>query len=248
MIYEMEKEKFILIFILFLLFIFNYSWLDSFLIEKFSYQTRTGIIERVIDGDTIVIDGTKIRLLGINSPEKKEIGFEEAKSFLEKFNGSKVLIENENEKYDLYGRELAYLFFNGENINQKMVEEGFANIYFPNGKTKYYSSFLSAWENCMENQKGICKNIEENCLEINWKPKEDLVQLENICDYSFELTNYSIKDEGRKKFIFNKKQLEKGEIIILNSLNFSEKYVWTKSGDSIFVRDEKNTLIYFDHY
>ena len=65
-----------------MLFAVNYSWIDSALINFFSEQ-ETEIVERVIDGDTIIINNKSIRLLGINSPERGEYYYAEAKAFLE---------------------------------------------------------------------------------------------------------------------------------------------------------------------
>ena len=40
-----------------------------------------GQITRVIDGDTLIIDQTTIRLSLVNSPERDERGYQEAKDF-----------------------------------------------------------------------------------------------------------------------------------------------------------------------
>ena len=41
----------------------------------------TGTVDRVIDGDTLVIDRTTIRLALVNTPERGEPGYNEAKTF-----------------------------------------------------------------------------------------------------------------------------------------------------------------------
>ena len=44
-------------------------------------------VTRIIDGDTIEVGNNTVRLLGINSPEKGEIGYNEAKAFLQAVSG-----------------------------------------------------------------------------------------------------------------------------------------------------------------
>ena len=45
------------------------------------YMGYDGQITRVIDGDTLLIDQTTIRLSLVNSPERDERGYQEAKNF-----------------------------------------------------------------------------------------------------------------------------------------------------------------------
>ena len=54
----------------------------------------TELVERVIDGDTIVMDGgERIRLLRIDTPERKEEGFQEAKDYMiARVEGKKVTL------------------------------------------------------------------------------------------------------------------------------------------------------------
>ena len=67
-----KKQIFLIIFLVIILFTINYPFLDKKL-ENFLTDYETEIVERVIDGDTIVIDGSSVRLLGINTPERGEI-------------------------------------------------------------------------------------------------------------------------------------------------------------------------------
>jgi hypothetical protein len=77
---------------------------------------------------------------------------------------------------------------------------------------------------------------------------DEKVILENICSEDIYLEDWSIKDEGRKKYVFSGIVLERGEKVIITNEDFNETYVWTKSGDSIFVRDKENKLVYFESY
>ena len=76
------QEILLLIVTLIILILFNYSFLDESL-ENFLIDYEEGVVDRVIDGDTIVINDTTIRMLGINTPERGERYYEEATEFLE---------------------------------------------------------------------------------------------------------------------------------------------------------------------
>jgi micrococcal nuclease len=42
-----------------------------------------GIVTKVVDGDTLDIDGTRIRLALVDTPERGQPGFDEAREFVE---------------------------------------------------------------------------------------------------------------------------------------------------------------------
>jgi micrococcal nuclease len=245
----MKKEVKILILLFVLLLIVNYSFIDSY-IEKTYRNFEVGVVERVIDGDTVIINGTSVRLLGMNSPEKGEDYFIESKNFLENETlGEVVSIHFEGQKFDKYNRKLAYLYLDGKNINLESVKNGYSNFYFPSGKNKYYKKFLAAWANCLLEGKNLCEFSNEKCISLeNWDTKNQVVELKNNCDYEVNLDGWTIKDEGRKKYTFENKIIEAEEIIPITNEDFNESYVWTKSGDSIFIRDKENKLVYFDTY
>lgn len=256
---EKLRLVFILIILIFMLFLINYQFLDSLIIKNFN-ERKTIFVDRVIDGDTIVFNKTSIRLLGINSPEKGEEYSSEATKFLRNLVLNKsVELEFGKDKYDRYKRILAYLFIDNKNINLRLVEKGFANFYFPSEKDKYYSEFKEAWENCKEN---LCEKSKHKCSEcieleeLNYK--DQIVILRNSCSFNCELTNWKIKDEGRKNFIFPKFILESHKevkIIVLNGINTQstlfwtgKDYVWTSSGDTLFLRDNDNRLVLWENY
>ncbi len=113
--------------------------------------TEKTIVTNVIDGDTIVISGgERARLLGMDTPEKGEFYYKEAKEKLEQIIENKeIALEREGDNKDKYDRLLRYVFLNDTNINLLMVEEGYAICYFY-GESKY---------------KEICKSLEQNAMQ-----------------------------------------------------------------------------------
>ena len=69
-----RREIFLLILLIGILITMNYNFFDSLLNKR-----ETAVVERVIDGDTFVVNGTSVRLLGMNSPERGEKYYLEAK-------------------------------------------------------------------------------------------------------------------------------------------------------------------------
>lgn len=258
-----QKQKLLLVLLLLILFSINYNFFDS-LLENFFDESKYVVVERVIDGDTIVVENEiHVRLLGINTPEKKEFYYYEAKEFLEELIFNKTIkIEYGKEKYDRYNRTLAYVFLENENINLKLVEKGFANFYFPSGKDGYYNDFKEVWENCINNNVNLCKKSENKCAGCvklkKFNYKEEIITFENICEFNCELENWEIKDEGRKKFIFSEFELKKREIVNIKTGEgentekdlfwTDEIYVWTKIGDTLFLRDDMGKLVLWKSY
>ena len=80
-------DTLILIFLFLAIISLNYSPVDKYLEQTFSVRTSV-FIERIIDGDTIESDIGNIRLLGINTPERGEKYYNEARDFLKKKKGT----------------------------------------------------------------------------------------------------------------------------------------------------------------
>ena len=167
----------------------------------------------------------------------------------EKILGKEVTIHFGKNKYDKYYRKLGYIYFKNKNINKELISNGLANSYFPTGKDKYYSDFLETWRKCLENNLNLCEKSKERCIVLeNWDIENQNVILRNSCFNSVDLNNWSIKDEGRKKYVFGEKILEGGEIIEVGKKDFEKDYVWTTSGDSIFIRDHYGKIVFLDIY
>ncbi len=110
-------------------------------------------VKKVYDGDTVLLsNGTKVRLLGINSPEVENRNKlaqpfgEEAKQWLEKtLSGQKVRLLKDVEKKDKYGRTLAHVFTQARrHINLELVEKGLATVNVHPPGLKYTDELLVA--------------------------------------------------------------------------------------------------------
>ncbi len=91
----------------------------------------TGIIQRVIDGDTLIIDKYTIRLSLANAPEKNQAGFKEATAFTSKLCkvGSYAIVDQDmRQKTDKYGRIIAKVICDGKNLNSELITNGYAGI------------------------------------------------------------------------------------------------------------------------
>jgi endonuclease YncB( thermonuclease family) len=96
-------------------------------------ETITGRVVSVADGDTItVLDGDKvqhkIRLAGIDAPEKKQAFGNRSKESLSAMAFDKT-VDVETGKRDRYGRQIGKLLVNGQDVNLVQVERGMAWFY-----------------------------------------------------------------------------------------------------------------------
>jgi endonuclease YncB( thermonuclease family) len=95
--------------------------------------TIAGQVVGVADGDTItVLDADKvqhkIRLAGIDAPEKKQAFGNRSKESLSDLAFDKTVIVETN-KRDRYGRQIGKVLVNGQDVNLVQVERGMAWFY-----------------------------------------------------------------------------------------------------------------------
>lgn len=121
----------------------------------------------VVDGDTLKINGKKIRLFGIDAPESKQVCQKPFINFifftfykdyacgqiatiqLKKIIGTETITCSSNTK-DKYNRLIAICYFQEKNINALMVKKGQAVAY-----RKFSKDYLIQEEYAKRNKIGI---------------------------------------------------------------------------------------------
>ena len=113
---------------------------------------------KIIDGDTIILNGEKIRFSGIDTPELKQTclkdgqevpcGMTAKRLLAEKI--SNVTVECISEGKDTYKRTLAECFVNGESLSKFLVRSGYAFAY-----RKYSTKFIKDEEFAKANKLGM---------------------------------------------------------------------------------------------
>jgi endonuclease YncB( thermonuclease family) len=137
-------------------------------------------VERVVDGDTVVLDGNeKVRLIGINTPEsvdpRRPVQWygKEASAFTKALLlGRRVRMEFDVERKDRYGRTLGYLWLeDGTFVNLRLVEDGYAFSYPYPPNVAHAAEFRDAEKRAREAKRGLWSDAAK-AREIQPKPRK----------------------------------------------------------------------------
>jgi micrococcal nuclease len=107
---------------------------------------ETAKVTRVIDGDTIIIEGDyRIRYLGIDTPEvypqPEAYGAEAWQANRQLVEGEEVRLEKDMSETDKYGRLLRYVYADDVFVNAELVRLGLAEAKAYPPDTKYQDYF-----------------------------------------------------------------------------------------------------------
>ena len=113
---------------------------------------------KVVDGDTIVLNGEKIRFSGIDTPELKQTCLQNDEK-VDCGMSAKILLVKKignntpkciSEGKDVYKRTLAECFVNGESLSKFLVRSGYAFAY-----RKYSTKFVEDEDFAKANKLGM---------------------------------------------------------------------------------------------
>ena len=89
------------------------------------------VVQRVIDGDTLIIGKYTVRLSLVDTPEKDEIGFKEATAFTSKscrIGAVAIFDQDDLQPLDQYEREVGKVTCSGINLNEQLLLNEHAEI------------------------------------------------------------------------------------------------------------------------
>lgn len=107
--------------------------------SKNEESSHTHVISRVIDGDTVeTADGETVRLAGIDTPERGECGYKEAKSELERLvlDQPVTLIPAGDDDRDKYDRLIRYVEFDKAKVDGVVFTDDAGFILIEKGLAK----------------------------------------------------------------------------------------------------------------
>ncbi len=131
---------------------------------NFAGQVRTAVVQRVVDGDTVVLDTReRVRYIGMDTPElhhpRKPVQAyaREAMEFNRNLvEGRKIRLEFDVERHDKYGRLLAYVYLeDGTFVNAQLVRQGYAQLLTIPPNVKYVEVFRKYQQEAREAGRGL---------------------------------------------------------------------------------------------
>ena len=117
-------------------------------------------VSSITDGDTFrTADGTRIRIIGVDTPERGDCYFSEASAHLEDLipPGTSIRLEHDVERTDRYGRTLAYVYRADDDlfVNLAMAADGYAQQMTIPPNVAHAEDFRVAVAEAREAQRGL---------------------------------------------------------------------------------------------
>ena len=120
-------------------------------------QQTVNTVTYIVDGDTFdIASGERIRMIGIDTPERGKYFYKEAKVRLaELIEGKEVILTKDISETDRYGRLLRHVYYKDVWINKQMIDEGYAKfVTFP-PDVMHVEVFEQAQQGARDNNVGI---------------------------------------------------------------------------------------------
>lgn len=178
--------------------------LTLFIVVPIQGEAKKFKVKRVIDGDTIILkNDTRVRLIGIDTPEKGECYYKKAKKKLRKLiKGKKVKLKYDEDKWDKYDRKLAYIYKGKKFINKYMVVAGYAEVMIVSPNDKRETALRKAQERAKDRDRGIWKHCSAYDDEEEEEDSEDEEESSNyICSSNYyNCSDFNTHEEAQEAY------------------------------------------------
>jgi endonuclease YncB( thermonuclease family) len=176
----------------------------------------TGIVSKVVDGDTLDVGEIRIRLALVNTPELDEEGYDSAKEYTSTLCpvGSRILVDQDDgQLQDDFGRMLAKVTCSGtKNLNAELLYNGYAGIL-----TQYcVESEFSIEDWAREN--GCANDVQEQIPASNRAPIADAGASQIVNEgATFMLDGRSSSDPDGDQLTYSWTQTSGTSVVLMNA-------------------------------
>jgi micrococcal nuclease len=243
-----------------------FSHLFLFVFFPFSFfpaPVSAATVTAVIDGDTIrLTGGTRVRYVGVNTPEHGQPFYEEAKRYNERLVLHKgVRLKVNKPEHDAFGRVLAYVYAGDVLVNARLIAEGLGHL-FVMSSFDHYEEWLRLQKDAQRQHKGMWRpgGVPGPLLittvhadaegDDRSKPNGEYVRICNVSGGPVELKGFSIQDAAQHRYVFPEGALDPGYTALLLSGTGQDttrrgqlRFYW---GDGPIWNNDKDTASLFD--
>ncbi|MFB6135842.1 MAG: lamin tail domain-containing protein [Halobacteriaceae archaeon] len=256
----------------------------------------TARVVNVVDGDTVHVrypNGTRatVRLLGVDTPETRGAlrpeefeGVPDTEAGRSCLRGAataateyvetrvaganvRLVFDRLADRRDAFGRLLAYVYLDGENLNYALVAEGYARVYdspfeqserFYAAEAAARSAGTGVWRCARGGESDAALRVVEVRADPPGDDREDLngeyVRLRNGRDRPLDLTGWTVSDEAGHVYRFpDGFTLGAGATVTLHTGSGADAGtdlywgapgpVWNNAGDTVVVRDADGQVV-----
>ncbi|MEW6296731.1 MAG: lamin tail domain-containing protein [Thermodesulfobacteriota bacterium] len=234
------------------------------------FPSPAATVTTVLDGDTVELaDGTVIRYFGVNTPERGQRFYEDAKRYNARLVlGKAVRLERAGQEQDTYRRRLAYVYVGDVLVNAYLIAEGWAHL-FVIGSLEPYHEWLQLQKNAQAQRKGMWRvggvpgPLKITTVQADAEGDDgrnlngEYVRVCNVSTEPVALAGFAVQDAQGHRYVFPGGSLAPGYTALLLSGSGqdttrrgqrlfywgSARPIWNNSGDTAYLFDPQGNLI-----
>ena len=233
-------------------------------------QMTPATVTRHVDGDTFEVAiadpprgmraKEKVRLMGIDTPERDEPLFAEARAHVERRAGAgPVYLAFDFRRRDQFDRLLAFVYLpDGTLLNAELIETGLAVVYRGDDLMYFLSEFEDLEREARSRELGVWRGTSAAgviIVDIRNQSRDEHVLLRNDGSAAVDISGWRIwDDDGDVLTIPSQMMLAPGETLAVGSgtgcvdthhpcLQVSTKNIWGNPGDVACLEDRSGSVV-----